>query len=207
MTKKKVTTKKKTSKTEVNLESIHDNITVAGHVYKPPQLGMYKMHSTVELPKMETTESACFDIRCHITPGETLKVFNISNDDRSQGIPEVPVERLRIPVEPGARVLIPTGIIMDIPTGYSVRLHIRSSLALKQGITLANAEGVIDADYINEVFVLVANTSNQRVFIKHGERIAQGEIIRNENIEIAETIIKPNQKGNRTGGFGSTGKE
>lgn len=206
MTKKKNTAKKKTSKPEVNPESICNN-NIVEWKYTPPQLGMYKMHSTVELPKMETTESACFDIRCHITPGETLKVFNISNDDRSQGIPEVPVERLRIPVEPGARVLIPTGIIMDIPTGYSVRLHIRSSLALKQGITLANAEGVIDADYINEVFVLVANTSNQRVIILHGERIAQGEIIRNENIEIVETTIKPVQKGDRTGGFGSTGKE
>jgi dUTP pyrophosphatase len=95
--------------------------------------------------------------------------------------------------------------IFDIPESYSIRLHPRSGLALKQGLTLANCEGVIDSDYINPLFVAILSTSAVEATIKDGDRIAQLELVLNVNASIVETYNPPQQKSSRTGGFGSTG--
>lgn len=205
-TTKSVTTKKRASK-DVPLGDIVMKGESAQSVITKyvPQLGIYKIHDTVQLPKIETNGAACFDIRCHITSGETFVVFNAYNDDRSQGIPKA--KQPQLPIEPHSRVLIPTGMILDIPEGYSVRLHTRSGIALKEGLNLANCEGVIDSDYTDELFVMITNNSEKRVFIKNGDRIAQGELVKNEIIEIVESDTKPIKGSNRKGGFGSTGKE
>jgi dUTP pyrophosphatase len=86
-----------------------------------------------------------------------------------------------------------------------MRLHPRSGLAWKQGISLANAEGVIDADYIQETFVCVLNMTDVSHVIKHGDRIAQLELVPVWDLRFEEVDVAPSQKTDRQGGFGSTG--
>ena len=110
-------------------------------------------------------------------------------------------------IEPADRVLIPTGIIFNIPTWHSIRLHPRSSTSLKKGLVMPNGEGVIDSDYYHESFIMLYNASADSVIVTQNERIAQGEIVKSEYYDIQETFQKPEQKTNRVGGFGSTGTE
>ena len=112
---------------------------------------------------------------------------------------------LQLAIYPAERVLVPTGLVFDIPQGYSVRLHTRSSLSLKKGLVMPNGEGIIDSDYYHETFVMLYNSSADEVRITHGERIAQGELVQNLTYEMVETTEIPTQTTNRVGGFGSTG--
>jgi dUTP pyrophosphatase len=110
-----------------------------------------------------------------------------------------------INIQPGDRIMVPTGLILDIPEGHSVRVHARSGLSLKQGLVLANAEGVIDSDYVEELMVLIWNISDNAIQINTGDRIAQAELIKDAEYEIAVTAIRPVTKTARVGGMGSTG--
>ena len=101
--------------------------------------------------------------------------------------------------------MVETGLIFDIPIGYSIRIHPRSGLAFKKGITLLNAEGIIDSDYTDELKILLYNTSNIDFFVHQGDRIAQGELVKNLDYTIEECYTAPAKKTNRIGGFGSTG--
>ena len=103
------------------------------------------------------------------------------------------------------RMMVPTGLILDIPEGYSVRVHARSGLSLKQGLVLVNAEGIIDSDYVEELFVLMTNISDNPISINNGDRIAQGELVKAEQYILEETSDKPATKTDRNGGMGSTG--
>ena len=114
-------------------------------------------------------------------------------------------EKIKFRIAPGDRVLVPTGLIFDIPDGHSVRLHTRSSVSLKKGLTMPNGEGIIDSDYYHQTFVMLYNAGADEVFIEDGERIAQGELIKNYDYTIEETEDVPEQKTSRVGGFGSTG--
>ena len=103
-------------------------------------------------------------------------------------------------------MLVPTGLIFDIPTGYSVRLYPRSSLALKQGLTLANNVGIIDSDYVQPVFMMVCNMSGFQQFVTDGERICQAELVQEKQYVLLKVDERPERKTDRDGGFGSTGK-
>lgn len=164
------------------------------------ELKIYKTHPMVTLPKFATTESACFDIQVCTHGKTTYSGFNASNKPI-----ERPINNNEVCVMPGDRMMIPTGMILDIPEGYSVRLHPRSGLSLKQGLVLANCEAVIDSDYFSELFLLLANMSDTRMVIKSGERVAQAELVPQLKYSIAETGLKPVQRSNRVGGLGSTG--
>ena len=107
-------------------------------------------------------------------------------------------------IKPMARVLVPTGLAMEIPQGYEMQIRPRSGLALKQGITMVNAPGTIDSDYRGEVGVILINLSDQAFELRHGERIAQmvlAPVTRCAWIEVEE--LEQTRRG--TGGFGSTG--
>lgn len=170
-------------------------------------LEFYKLKKSALLPDFATKQSACFDFAYH--PGITdnaeadiVKVYNVNNQlvERPLG------QEQKIIIMPGERALVPTGLIADIPEGYSIRIHPRSSMALKKGLTLVNCEGIIDSDYFNEIFITLHNISDVKVIIEPGMRVAQGELIKNERYEIKETKKKPVQKTNRKGGLGSTGE-
>jgi dUTP pyrophosphatase len=163
-------------------------------------LKMFRTHPSVKMPEHQTTHAACFDVAFQGSGKREIKGYSSKNK---------PVSRLytsgALTISPGDRILVPTGLILEIPEGYSVRLHARSGLSLKQGLVLANAEGVIDSDYIDEVFVLIHNISENAITIKDGDRVAQAELVKNETYVIEQTPVRPIPKSNRAGGFGSTG--
>lgn len=165
------------------------------------RLNVYKIHPDVVAPDFATKQSACFDLAFSALGKYEYNGYNKQNKTFTRKINKDG----SIHIMPGDRVMIPTGLILDIPEGYSVRIHPRSGLSLKQGIILANAEGVIDSDYINELFLLITNISENGIDINHGDRIAQGELIEKLSYGIYEITDKPGQKTDREGGMGSTG--
>jgi dUTP pyrophosphatase len=105
---------------------------------------------------------------------------------------------------PGARAAVPTGLAMAIPHGFEVQVRPRSGLALKHGLTVANAPGTIDSDYRGEVKVLLVNLGSEAIEITRGMRIAQlvlAPVTRATFVEVAG--LDDTVRG--TGGFGSTG--
>ena len=145
---------------------------------KTKVLGFYALHPRAKLPMKQTHGAACFDIHACC-------------DDL-------------ITLNPGERALIPTGLIFDIPEDHSVRIHTRSSWAAIKGIGLSVSQGIIDSDYVEEVFVPMVNNTDKLFHIRSGERIAQIELVK--TIPTINTWIedRPTKRGNRDGGFGST---
>lgn len=167
------------------------------------KLKIYKTHPEVVLPKFATEEAACFDIAAQFYGKATFNGYNSDNASFESIIS--PHSGNRITIMPGDRILVPTGLIFDIPKGYSVRIHPRSGLSYKQGIVLANLEAVIDSDYYQETFIILTNTSANKVRITNGDRIAQAELVKSVSYTIEETTEVPTQRTNRVGGLGSTG--
>lgn len=111
-----------------------------------------------------------------------------------------------VTLQPLERKLIPTGLYMELPQGYEAQLRPRSGLALKQGLTLLNTPGTIDADYRGEIGVIMVNVSNEAVTLSDGERICQMVIAKYEQVRISEVeTLSETERG--TGGFGHTGKK
>ena len=164
------------------------------------RLNIYKTHQGVKLPTFATKGSACFDLAFQDAGAVAYKGFNAFNAPFTRNIHEG-----RIVIMPGDRVLVPTGYIFDIPVGYSVRIHARSGLSLKAGLVLANAEAVIDCDYVEETFIMLLNISENQQFITSGDRIAQAELVKSEEYVLWETPVRPFKKTDRVGGLGSTG--
>ena len=134
--------------------------------------------SNRELPKYESLNAAGLDIRAYLDEP--------------------------IVISPGEIKLIPTGIFMEIPSGYECQVRPRSGLALKKGITVLNTPGTIDADYRGEVGVILINHSKNSTTISNGDRIAQLVFNKFEQIEWEnESKLSTTKRGD--GGFGSTG--
>ncbi len=109
-------------------------------------------------------------------------------------------------IDPMQRVLIPTGIFIELPPHLEAQVRPRSGLALKQGITCLNSPGTVDADYRGELKVILINLSGQPQTIQPGDRIAQLVIQQVEKIEwIPVDALGNSERG--AGGFGSTGKQ
>ena len=130
------------------------------------------------LPNYETIASAGMDLRANITESITLK--------------------------PLGRAIIKTGLFIALPIGYEAQVRPRSGLAAKNGITVLNAPGTIDADYRGEIGVILVNLSNDDFVIQNGERIAQMIIAKHERAEWLE-VQELNETPRGEGGFGSTG--
>jgi dUTP pyrophosphatase len=112
---------------------------------------------------------------------------------------------LTISLQPMERQLIPTGIYIELPTGYEAQVRPRSGLALKQGITCLNSPGTVDADYRGELKVILINLSNTVQLIQPGDRIAQMIVSSVEKVEW-HPVLELNQTARSDGGFGHTGK-
>lgn len=108
-------------------------------------------------------------------------------------------------MQPGQRVLIPTGLMIAVPPGFEAQVRPRSGLALKHGVTVLNSPGTVDADYRGEVSVLLINHGDAPFTIQRGERIAQLVIaaVAQANL-VAVTSLSSTDRG--SGGFGSTGR-
>jgi len=142
-----------------------------------PALRVYKDNPNAVMPEFQTIGSACFDLAALES-----RYF-----------------------EPGEHILVPTGLIFDIPKGFMLELYVRSSMAYKRKLTLANNVGIIDSDYVDPLYVMLYNFGEKSEVIHAGERIAQARMIPVWNYNLVETKEKPGLKGNRVGGVGSTG--
>jgi len=166
-------------------------------------LGIYKIFEDVEIPGYATLGSCCFDLRAYLRV-ETVVGYSPQNEKEI-----IEIEEESVIIKPFHRVLIPTGMKFHIPVGHSMRIHPRSGMALKNGLILANCEGVIDYDYPEQTFVLAMNVSNVPVKISHGERIAQAEIVPMIRVDfsvLTEDVSQyDDQYSTRTSGLGSTG--
>lgn len=109
-----------------------------------------------------------------------------------------------VTLPPGARALVPTGLMLEIPPGWEVQVRPRSGLALRRGLTLLNAPGTIDSDYRGEVGVIVVNLSDAPQTIAHGERIAQ-LVVAPAPQAVFELVDVLGGSDRGAGGFGSTG--
>jgi dUTP pyrophosphatase len=107
-------------------------------------------------------------------------------------------------LKPLQRQLIATGLFIELPVGYEAQIRPRSGLAFKNGITVLNSPGTIDADYRGEIKVLLVNLSDTEFTIQDGERIAQMVLAKHEQVEwLAVRTLEDSKRG--VGGFGSTG--
>jgi dUTP pyrophosphatase len=107
-------------------------------------------------------------------------------------------------IEPGQRVRVPTGLVIEVPPGWEGQVRPRSGLALQHGISLPNSPGTIDSDYRGEVAVLLINLGDRPFRLQRGDRIAQLVLSRVETIEWEEAdLLDGTARGE--GGFGSTG--
>lgn len=133
-----------------------------------------------ELPAYSTKHSAGMDLRAKLDEPVILKSLD--------------------------RVLIPTGLFIELPEGYEAQIRPRSGLALKKGITVLNTPGTIDADYRGEICVILINLSQDEFVIENGERICQMIIAAHEKVEwdLVE-VLDETERG--AGGFGHTGKK
>ena len=109
-----------------------------------------------------------------------------------------------VEVEPGDRVLVPTGIAVALPDGFEAQIRPRSGLALRSGLTLVNTPGTIDADYRGEIRLIVINHGHEPVTIRRGDRLAQMVIHRLPAVELDEVELLPDSERGE-GGFGHTG--
>jgi dUTP pyrophosphatase len=111
----------------------------------------------------------------------------------------------KLELKPLDRVLVKTGLFLEIPQGYEAQVRPRSGLALKNGITVLNSPGTVDADYRGEIGVILVNLSSEILVINDGDRIAQLVFAKVEqaNWLVAENLSDTSRG---AGGFGSTGK-
>lgn len=137
-------------------------------------------HSSNPLPEYATEGSSGMDIRASLDTAQSLQPFE--------------------------RVLIPTGIFIELPPGYEGQIRPRSGLAIKQGITCLNSPGTIDADYRGEIKIILINLSKEEQVIQPGDRIAQ-IIIQKVEKGIWKEVADLEITGRNAGGFGHTGKQ
>ena len=134
----------------------------------------------LELPSYESNQAAGMDLRAACLEGKPI-VLKV-----------------------GERILIPTGLVMEIPSGHEGQIRPRSGLAYKNGITCLNTPGTVDADYRGEVMVLLINHGQEAFIIERGMRIAQMVIAPVIQVKIEEKSLA-NETERGSGGFGSTG--
>jgi dUTP pyrophosphatase len=159
----------------------------------------------VQKPARSTEMSAGYDIRAHLTRGPIrIRRSAIEAVSEETAVTDVGSDPA-IMLESGDRALIPTGFRARLPRGYEAQIRMRSSLAWKCGLTVPNAPGTVDADYPDEWFVLVLNSSSHSVKITHGERIAQIVLNRFAVLDWEEGEVSVST--DRVGGLGSTGIE
>lgn len=191
-------------KTEVKKEPIVAGDGLISSVNRSANIGFFKLREQAVIPKYQTQASAGFDLHAALVPGETITAYNLNN--RKIDVPvKGGLEGAYFVALPGLRYLVPTGLVFDTPKDHMVEIHPRSGISLKQGIVLANCTGIIDSDYVEEVFVMTLNISDMSVVIRNGERIAQGIVAPISQPKIEELKTRPSQKTDRNGGLGSTG--
>ena len=162
------------------------------------------------MPTKAHDEDGAFDIKARLKDNEILNAEDRLYD--SAGIIEQSAitkhrdmkGRVSVVLHPGCRTAIPTGILSDIPEGYCVKIYPRSGLALKKGLVIVNAPGIIDSTYRDEWKVIVQNIGITPITITNKDRIAQCQIEKLSELEFEKVSTIKSDK-DRNGGMGSTG--
>lgn len=207
-TKQKTTTSRKKEKEAGGQDAVTTQQAKVANVKQT--LKVFKLNEHTQVPSYGTEASACFDIRVNLK-GEleagnpSVTVFTKQNQTINRKIEVENDGRIFVELRPYERMITPTGAIFDIPEGFSLKVHPRSGTSLKQGINLINQEAVIDADFVEELKLLLVNSSEAYVKIYHDERYAQGELQEVLQTNFVEITERPQQKTDRTGGLGHTG--
>lgn len=170
------------------------------------ELKIYKLNENALLPTRATDDSACLDVYGYFELNDKLKSYNSWNKEIKTPVKLI-AGKPTIQLHPEHRILIPTGLIFDIPEHHVLKMFIRSSVALKQGLSLSNGVGVIDADYVEQSYIMLTNMSESLVNIVSGERLAQVQLEPVYKFAMSEIEERPVTKTDREGGFGSTGKK
>ena len=138
----------------------------------------YRVEDGVLAPSYQSSGSSGMDVRAHLSESLVIK--------------------------PGRSALVPTGLYLEIPSGYELQVRSRSGLALKNGIMVLNSPGTIDSDYRGEIKVILMNLSSEDFVINNNDRIAQLVLSRYEKAELVlSDQLEETERG--SGGFGSTG--
>lgn len=168
-------------------------------------LKVYKIKEYAEVPSFATQGSACLDIKAAFSNGERIKSYNAWNK-QVDIVAKTIGGKVAVQIPPESRVLIPSGLIFDVPENFVLKVYVRSSVALKKGLVLVNSVGIVDSDYVDETYLLMHNISDSLVVVESGERLAQCALEPVLPYDVAEINEPPAQKTDRTGGLGSTGK-
>ena len=168
----------------------------------PPahNLYYYRMFPDVRPPLVATQGSACFDLYAYLPTDRAIT----SKTTHHAKVVEHPTQQ-GIRIYPKQIMMIPTGLKFDIPDDRVLQIYARSSLCWGYGLSLANHVGVVDSDYVEEVFLPVRNVIDQMVVIPNGTRLAQARLLKRHTYDILEINNEPEHKTERVGGFGSTG--
>jgi len=170
------------------------------------KLKIYKMFEEAHLPVYGSDWAACFDLKASIRIKDIITVYTSNNNMFKLTATPNKEGKVAFSLKAGYRALVPTGLIFDLDETQSLRVHPRSGLSIKEGIILANCEGVVDGDYVHQSYITAFNVSNKVYEIVDGARLAQAEIVENNPVEFEVVTEQPRDKTNRKGGFGSTGK-
>lgn len=166
---------------------------------------VFRLNEEAELPTFATEGSACFDLKVCLTENLKLKTYNPHNKEIDVVTRKTSDGRIMTVLHPQFRTLIPTGLIFDIPKNHVLKVFPRSGMSVKFGIGLANSTGIIDSDYVEELFIAAFNMSDTPINIYHGDRIAQAMLEEIKQYSIVERKSRPERKTERDGGIGSTG--
>jgi len=154
----------------------------------------------VRVPSQATDASAGYDVHAYLK-GRTVTGHRADGSILEVALPATDDATLALPA--GATVLVPLGFRARLPVGVEAQLRMRSSWALRYGLTLPNAPGTIDPDYPDEWMVMMAASNARGATIRHGDRIAQAVLARYERLEWEPGVVR--RSTDRDGGFGSTG--
>lgn len=135
--------------------------------------------SNNDLPEYSTISSAGMDIRAFLSENIVLKSLE--------------------------RIIVPTGLYIELPVGYEAQIRPRSGMSIKYGISVLNSPGTIDADYRGEIGIILANLSKDDFIIKNGDRICQMVVASHETVDW-KPVVDLSSTDRGEGGFGHTGK-
>lgn len=183
-------------------------------------LGIFAMFDDVQLPEYSHKKGdSGFDIRAYLSSSNLEDLLssyhNLDISEYNKDIHDF-IEKekvtiddkdiIQLRVKPGAKILIPTGIKMNIPDGYEIQVRPRSGISAKTGLFVCNAPGTVDSNYVGELKIILMNLGNKEEIIAHNDRIAQLVLCKVTGVKIKKIEEDDLKKTDRSFlGFGSTG--
>lgn len=165
-----------------------------------PLVGIWKIYKDAKKPQKMTEEAACYDFFAYLKKDMVIVYYDGYNEKKSELIKEDGIN-----IKPFCRYLIPTGCKFLIPKGNSLRIHPRSGNGLKRGLSIPNCEGIIDSDYPEQTYIILANYTFCETFIKHYDSLCQIELNNTLDFQFYDLDADFGQMTNRVSGLGSTG--